>query len=102
MDKERDTKKIKEIIDKTYGESPTAVLRNRLTSEYRVICNEEVAKAIVEAGYGDTNQAKIEVLEKLKERIYKAEHPYACVINELLSEEHKAILDELLAEVTGE
>lgn len=51
MDKEKDTKVIKEIIDKVYGEEPTAVLIRRMPVEYRVICNENVARAIIEAGY---------------------------------------------------
>lgn len=102
MYKEKDIKKLTKIIDDNYGENPTAVLRSRLPMEYRIICNEEVAKAIIEAGYGDTKQAVREFVKDLRKRIDKIRHPNECVTANVLEEEYEETIDELLAEVTGE
>lgn len=102
MDKEREIKKLTKIIDDNYGDEPTAVLRSRLPMEYRVVCNEEVAKAVIEAGYGDTKQAVREFVKELRKRIDKIRHPNERVITNVIEEEYEETIDELLAEVTGE
>lgn len=65
-----------------------------MTAEYRIICNEEVAKAIIEAGYGDMKQAVREFAERLREEI---------AWGQPINDEQQALetIDELLAEVTG-
>lgn len=63
---------------------------------------EEIADTLKKQGYGDTKQAVREFAERLKERIYKAENPYECLTVEVDSDEIKSMIDELLAEVTGE
>lgn len=102
MYKEKDIKKLTKIIDDNYGENPTAVLRSRLPMEYRIICNEEVAKAIIEAGYGDTKQAVREFVQELHNRIDKLRHPNEYVSVNVLEEEYEETIDKLLTEVIGE
>lgn len=105
MDKERDTKAVKQIIDKVYGEEPTAVLISRLPAKYRVVCNEEVAKAIIEAGYGDTKQAVREFAEKLETKAQTLQGDGFDEYNEGFDrgvKETLYLINELLAEVIGE
>lgn len=65
MNREKDVKAVKEIIDKTYGEKSIAVLQNRLRWEYRIICNEEVAQAIINAGYRNADEVRKETAKEL-------------------------------------
>ena len=108
MDKERDIKAIKEILEQRVGTNLGQIQGTKsgygkcadITTTVDTIL---VAQAIVEAGYGDTKQAVREFAEGLEEIKRCVRDLNVCFDDEwrYLLEDTLDKIDELLAEVTG-
>lgn len=96
MDKEREIAKLAELINDRVGTNlgqihGTKSGFGKSADITTTVDTKLVAKAIIEAGYGDMKQAVREFAEKVKERWTK--NMYHIYLRDI---------DELLAEVTGE
>ena len=63
----------------------------------------DIAVALVQEGYGDVKQAKIDVLNKVKTLIFQKDNPYNVPFEEFISANvFCGYIDELIKEVQNE
>ena len=87
-------KAIKQIIDERV-ETTLGYVQGRHDNVIKTVDTIIIARDIVEAGYGDVKQAKIDVLNDVKKRIYDIS-PY----NPFVTKDNvKHFIDELIKEV---